>query len=459
MSEESEPGRHLREALEEHSAEGVEILMAEPSRLVRGLIWALFTLLIAAGAWSFIGRADVTVTTQGVLGPAADERRVYSPVDGELVELFIAEGMPVSKGDVLARVNAVNAVELATRAMEAKLKLDEAERGAQLLPARKRVIEKQLELLDSRIATTEQEYKQRQSEAVAKLAEEQKIRLQKARANLDEARREMDYAEREARKYRRLADSPGGGGISRQDVEAREHEYRAKRTAYELARAELAQFEVDLGREYRQRREEIQQKAEELLQLRADYEQKKLELDTLENQVNSQLRVARASYEGAARVTFDDIDEENFLLVRAPVSGVVTRLAQTQPGDKVGASRPLASIAPAGSRTVLNVTIDERDRAFLRQGMPARLKFAAFPYQRYGFVDGRLEYISPTASADPQTHRLVYEGHVALDRDTFAIGDAEVPLRYGMSGTAEIDVRKRRLIDMALDPLREATAW
>jgi HlyD family secretion protein len=242
-------------------------------------------------------------------------------------------------------------------------------------------------------------------------------------------------------------------------VEAREREYRAKRSTYELARAELAQFEVELGRENRERREEIRKKSEELLQLRADYQAKKLELDQLENEVEAQLRIARATYEGAARVTFDDIDEENFLLLRAPVSGVITRLEQTQPGDKVGASKPIASIAPAGSRTVVNVQIDERDRAFLREGMPAKLKFPAFPYQRYGFVEGQLEYIAPTAKANPETRRLVYDGRVALSRESFDVGQAKVPLRYGMSATAEIAVRKRRLIDMALDPLREATAW
>ncbi|MGD8709175.1 MAG: biotin/lipoyl-binding protein, partial [Ectothiorhodospiraceae bacterium] len=309
MSAQREPGKDLRQALEDHSAEGVTILMSEPSRLIRGLIWVLFALLVAAGAWSFIGRADVTVSAQGVLGPEQEERRIHSPVDGELVDIYVAEGMPVSKGDVLARLNAVNAVELATRAMEARLRLGEAERREELLPARKQVIEQQLELFEVRIEAAEAEYEKRRTEAMAKLAEEQKIRLQKARTKLQEARGELAYAEREARKYRNLYESAGGGGVSRQEVEAREREYRAKRSTYELARAELAQFEVELGRENRERREEIRKKSEELLQLRADYQAKKLELDQLENEVEAQLRIARATYEGAARVTFDDIDE------------------------------------------------------------------------------------------------------------------------------------------------------
>jgi HlyD family secretion protein len=50
---------------------------------------------------------------------------------------------------------------------------------------------------------------------------------------------------------------------------------------------------------------------------------------------------------------------------------------------------------------------------------------------------------------------VVYTGHVSLDKDYYRVDDIEYPLRYGMAATAEVVVRKRRLIDMALDPLRQ----
>ncbi|MCC5813101.1 MAG: HlyD family efflux transporter periplasmic adaptor subunit [Ectothiorhodospiraceae bacterium] len=459
MNAPEKPDQRLQQALQEHSAEGIAILASEPSRLQRHLILVMFGLLLAAVAWSFIGRADVTVTADGVLGPASEEQRIYAPVDGELVEVFIAEGMPISRGDVLARVNALNAVELATRAVEARLRLDDAERQYALLPTRLRVIEQQLELLEVRSEAAQVEYEKSISEALAKLAEEQRIRLQQVRARLEEARNQMVFARDEAQRYQRLHESPGGGGLSRQQVDARRQEYLTLLSAYEIARTELAQFEVDLGREHQLHQTDMRQKRAELLRLQAESEEKRLELTALQEQVQAQLRIARASYEGAARVTFDDIDADNFLLVRAPASGVITRLDLDQPGDKVGAATPIASVTPAGSRTVLNVWINERDRAFLREGMPVKLKFAAFPYQRYGFIEGQLEYIAPSARMRSDQQGLAYQGRIALQRESFPVGGEAIPLRYGMSGTAEIAVRKRRLIDLALDPLREATAW
>jgi len=104
---------------------------------------------------------------------------------------------------------------------------------------------------------------------------------------------------------------------------------------------------------------------------------------------------------------------------------------------------------------VVKIEIAEHDRAFLREGQTAKLKFAAFPYQRYGVIQGTLEYISPATKPSAQTKQPVYEGRVALERDHYKVADTKVPLRYGMTASAEVVVRERRLIDMALDPFRE----
>jgi HlyD family secretion protein len=84
-----------------------------------------------------------------------------------------------------------------------------------------------------------------------------------------------------------------------------------------------------------------------------------------------------------------------------------------------------------------------------------KMKFNAFPFQRYGFIEGTLEYISPSTLPSVRDKHPVYKGRVRLAQDYFAIGEKRYPLRYGMEATAEIVVRKRRLIDFALDPFRK----
>ena len=100
----------LTEALGDHSTEGIAILTAEPWRILHAVVYTMICLVLVGLGWSIIGRADVIVTAQGGLMPDSEVRRVYAPVDGELANLYIAEGQPVSKGDVLARLNARGAV-------------------------------------------------------------------------------------------------------------------------------------------------------------------------------------------------------------------------------------------------------------------------------------------------------------------------------------------------------------
>ena len=142
-------------------------------------------------------------------------------------------------------------------------------------------------------------------------------------------------------------------------------------------------------------------------------------------------------------------------LIGAPVSGVVTDVTSTQPDDKIQANAPLGGIAPADAHPVLKIEIAERDRAFLREGLPAKLKFNAFPYQRHGVITGTLEYIWPATKPSGQNTQSIYEGRISLDRDHYLVADNKYPSRYGMAATAEVVVRERRLIDLALDPFRQ----
>jgi hemolysin D len=43
---------------------------------------------------------------------------------------------------------------------------------------------------------------------------------------------------------------------------------------------------------------------------------------------------------------------------------------------------------------------------------------------------------------------------VTLEQEAYKVGETSYPLRYGMTATAEIVVRERRIIDLALDPFR-----
>lgn len=459
----TDPKSPLAASLEDHDREGIEILAAEPSWMIRGTIWLLLGLLLAGLAWSVFGRAGVVVKARGRLGPEAEERLVFVPIEGQLADLYIAEGTPVAAGDVLARINALGAMQLAASARMAQLKLQDAEAAYRAFPLQKQAMEQGIALLEFQIRSAEQSNELRQAQGMTRLADEQRLKLDTARLKLDEAQNALAFARDDYETHRRLFESPGGGGIARATVEDKFKDYQNKLAAAERAQIELAEFEVKLNEEYAKRQEELQARSERVLQLRAQLAERRAQLATAEREVETTLRLARAEAASAARVSFDDIDEDSLLQVKAPVAGVITQVGTAQPGAKVEPKSPLAGIAPAEARSVLHIEILEQDRALLREGMPVRIKFNAFPYQRFGFIDGTLEFIAPSAvpsaSSSQQNPIPVYKGRVGLARDYFTLpeSDNRIPLRYGMIAVAEIVVQQRRLIDLALDPLRAAS--
>lgn len=445
----------LLEALEDHSAEGIEILTAEPRRFAFALVVAMLAFVVAGLVWSFFGHADVIVTAPGVLAPESDVRRVYAPIDGELADVYIEPGQPVSQGDVIARLNARGAVEAAASALEAQLKLEDAEREWARFPERKALLEREVAALKQQIEVALEQHEKRIAEGTTKLAEAQRAQLQQARSELDNARRARDAAKVELERFERLLALPGGGGVSELQVEGKRTTYLAAENGVRVAQSRLGELDFRLSQESERARAELDSSDQELTQLRIRYDAASREIANEEDKLRLQLQAARLAANAAERIRFENIDKDNFLLILAPVSGIVTEVGATQQGDKIQANAPLGGIAPRDTRAVLKLRIAERDRAFLHEGLPVKLKFNAFPYQRYGLIDGTLEFISPTTKPGAQAEEPVYEGHVTLARDHYEVADVKYPVRYGMTATAEIVVRERRLIDLALDPFRE----
>ena len=444
----------LGEALEDHSAEGIGILTAVPWRFTQALVLAMVALVCTALVWSFFGHADVLVTAGGALVPASDVRRLYAPIDGELSNIYIAEGQPVNKGDVVARLYARGAIEAARNALEASLKLEDAERDWKEFPEKKALMEHRVAALKEAVEVEERQHRQRLAEGTSQLAQSQSAQQQEARTNLDEARRARDAAKDEADKYARLFAMPGGGGVSQLQVESKKNALLAADNAVRVAQSRIAELGARQSVETTQARAGLETSGQDLAKLRLQLEAAEREMDNAEDKIRLQVQTARLVADAAARIRFENIDKENFLLIVAPVDGVITDVTSTQPGDKIQANTPLGGIAPKNAKPIMKIEIAEHDRGFLREGLPVQLKFNAFPYQRYGLIRCTLQFISPATKPSPQSRQPVYEGRVTLDQDRYKVGETVYPLRYGMTAVAEIVVRERRVIDLALDPFR-----
>ncbi|MGE0596659.1 MAG: HlyD family efflux transporter periplasmic adaptor subunit [Hyphomonadaceae bacterium] len=110
------------------------------------------------------------------------------------------------------------------------------------------------------------------------------------------------------------------------------------------------------------------------------------------------------------------------------------------------------TLARDGATLILEANVLNRDAGFVREGQEVRVKLEAFPFTRYGVVEGRLAFLSRDAIQD-ENLGLVFPTRVELSQFAINVGGRLQPLSAGMAATAEIKTGRRRIIEFLLSPL------
>lgn len=142
-------------------------------------------------------------------------------------------------------------------------------------------------------------------------------------------------------------------------------------------------------------------------------------------------------------------------LLTAPVDGMVTAVT-ARPGQRLADRQPLMMIVPKAAIPGAELYVPTSAAGFLAVGQPVRLAIDAFPYQRFGTVQGRIAAISAVAVARPDASGAsapVYLVSATLDQPWIVALGQKQRLLPGMALTARIVTRKQSLIEWLFQPL------
>ena len=137
--------------------------------------------------------------------------------------------------------------------------------------------------------------------------------------------------------------------------------------------------------------------------------------------------------------------------ITAPVDGTVLSLTVKTIGGVVNAGQQLAQIVPEKVPLYVDAALDNQDVGFVKPGQHVVVKVATYPFQRYGYLEGIVENISPDAIQDDKKG-LIYKAKIKLNDDKSSKQN-QLKLLPGMSVSAEITTGQRRIIEFFLDPL------
>ncbi|WP_169055483.1 HlyD family efflux transporter periplasmic adaptor subunit [Rhizobium sp. P44RR-XXIV] len=171
-----------------------------------------------------------------------------------------------------------------------------------------------------------------------------------------------------------------------------------------------------------------------------------------------------------------EVQAKQAIQVLAPADGVLTAV-RAHVGQPVGAGAVLVTLLPNGQALQADLYVDSSSIGFIKEGAPVLLRFAAFPFQRFGLYEGRVKEItrapvqaisvaetgsslaaggqapSPgSSSGQGGQYRVVVEP----DLPYVIVDGNQKPLEVGMEVGADIALDSRRIYEWALDPLYRA---
>ena len=201
--------------------------------------------------------------------------------------------------------------------------------------------------------------------------------------------------------------------------------------------------------------------------LKATIAQTEQRIAQIHSGYRQQLHNERVEAEAAYARLNQDWDKQQhrhtLLELKAPQAGVVKDLATHTPGTVVAPGTILLTLVPQNEPLIAEVWVDNADAGFVLERQRARVKIAAFPFQKYGMLDGTVLRVGADAQergagdgasaarlAQPEA---VYKALIALDPPS---GDS-VALRLvpGMVVSAEIHIGRRSVVEYLFSPIQK----
>lgn len=415
-----------------------------PSPLPRAVLYALLALFSIVLIWALVGRLDIVAVAQGKLVPQSFLKIVQPAESGIVKEILVKEGDAVVKGQVLVRMD--------TRLSEAdgRLLLGELQRRRLQL----RRIEAELTgkplLLEPGdpadvFAQTEGQFQARRQAYFDALGAEQAT-FTKAQHDLKAAteiegklQRTVPFHKDQAESWDKLAREGFAGRLLAQERQ----------------------------RSYIEAEQELRAQAQNVASLRALIAQSEKRISQITSNYRQQLQNERAEVEALYHKLGQDWDKQEYrhalLELKAPQAGIVKDLATHTPGTVVAPGTILLTLVPHDEPLIAEVWVGNADAGFVQAEQKARVKLAAYPFQKYGMLDGVVKQVSADAQARSDSSNSAtkfvqdsaYRALISLGSGHMESQDKRLRLFPGMQVSAEIHLGTRTVLEYLLSPVQK----
>jgi HlyD family secretion protein len=422
-----------------------------PAPLAGWMLRLLIALLAAVVLWAVFGRLDIVAVADGKLVPSSYLKIVQPAEQGIVKEILVKEGEAVKEGQVLIRMDSV--------LTQADVKSIQAEYFNKRIALRRIDAQLSSKPLSRERSDPSELYAQVDAQYVANVRAYENA-LAQERSLLDKARHDLAGAQATKAKLEQVLPHYVD---QEKAYEKLTKDGFAGRILYTDKQRERIEKEQDLRTQestIRASQALIEQSENKIAQITADY-RRQLQTERIET---------AAQFE-KARQELAKLEHRNELLeLRAPQAGIVKDLATHTAGTVAAPGTILMTLVPEGDVLIAEVWVSNQDVGFVRAGQMAKLKLAAFQFQKYGMLDGKVLHVnadateapSPNTRSDALTGRdrpmgpLAFRALVELTRQELLADGQRYALQPGMQVAGEIHLGTRTVLEYLLSPVQKA---
>ncbi len=390
-------------------------VMLVPRKRDLVLIVLLLVWLFAVGVWLATGTYARKQTVMGWLESPTGVVRLYPEASGQVRTILVKEGDRVRAGQPLMIINGDRAL-VEGGNVESRL-LDE--------------FESQRHLLAEQITRADETRQEREDSLKRQIKSiEHKLQLLARQLSTLDSRHAL--LESQIERIRPLVEQ---GHVSRIDFD--------NRLAQELAlRSDRQDLLLEIGNQ------------RELLSLR------RTDLQLLPQEAANSLDQLQTRLSELAQQTAR-LQSQRAHVITATRDGLVSNL-QVREGQFVSATNPvpLMTLADDAGLLTAHLLVPVRAIGFVEPGQRLDVRYDAFPYQKFGLYQGKIQSVSKTLllpgellNSPVNFQEPVYRVDAILtDQGVRAYGQT-IPLKAGMTLSADVEVGERRLWQWLLEPV------
>jgi hemolysin D len=419
----------------------LEVRDTPPSPIGRAIVWTIMLFFLLTAIWAAFGKVDIVAVAQGKIIPSGHSKLIQPLESGVVRRLHVREGQHVEQGEIL-------------------VELDPTTSGADLKRLRQQADELRQQIQRGETLNERQQAAHRQTPSATETEQTSKkltpLQNQLLEAQWGEYAEGLKTLQSEHEKLKAqratLEARIGKLEATLPLIAERSDDMQTLLKTNAVARHRVLEVkqerlgaEHDLKTAISQRRELKESEAE--LSAKIDHYKSQFHKQNTETLTEATQQLAATEQE----IIKAEVRTQAQRLT-APVDGVVQQLQIHTIGGVVTPAQELMLIVPDEESLEVEALLENKDIGFVEEGQQAEVKIDAFPFTKYGTIDGTLTDISNDAVVD-EVKGLVFKTQLALNRSVMQIGKRQVKLTPGMSVMVEVKTGTRRVIEFFLAPL------